>query len=65
MVAQILLLFAICLVGLFDRDSIFPRHGDGGNTVLRAAFYQLVGIGEVNKRVAFGVDNADDMQALE
>ena len=41
------------------------HYGNGGDGVLRASVYQFVGIGQIDKCVALGVNYADDVQALE
>lgn len=56
---------AAYLTDLFNRDRCRVRYGNSGNAVLRVSIYQFVGISQIDKGVALGVDHADDMQALE
>ena len=50
---------------LLDGNGIIACYRNSGNTILWTAFYQLIGIGQVNERIALGIHDANDMQTLE
>jgi hypothetical protein len=53
------------LICLFHRYRIRPRYGHCGNAILRAAFDDPVGVCKIDERVAFWVNDSNNVQALE